>query len=117
MCRIELELIDMFSGRIKSHIRSERGFLYNSNTLTERFAPFQLATNCDSLWARAMTKAMDAGSLTEKFAGNDLRAKVATEAKELGQNATAMLGNSSDAVTKRHYERGTQKIEPLRKKY
>ena len=44
------------------------------------------------------------------------RAKVAT-AIDLGQNATAMLGHSSDAVTKRHYERGTRKVEPLHKKY
>jgi hypothetical protein len=43
------------------------------------------------------------------FAENDLRAKVASEAVELGQNVTAMLGHPSDAVTKRHYQRGTQK--------
>jgi hypothetical protein len=66
-----------------------------------------------SVWARAM----EAKSLSETFAENDLRAKVATEAIELGQNATAMLGHSSDATTKRHYQRGTQKVEPLRKKY
>lgn len=70
-----------------------------------------------SAWARAMAKAMEAGSLSETFAENDLRAKVASEAVELGQNATLMLGHSSDAVTKRHYERGTRKVEPLRKKY
>jgi len=70
-----------------------------------------------SAWSRAMTKAIEAGSLNESFAENDLRAKVASEAVELGQNATAMLGHSSDAVTKRHYQRGTQKVEPLRKKY
>jgi len=70
-----------------------------------------------SAWARAMKKAIIAGSLTESFAENDLRAKVASEAIELGQNATAMLGHSSDAVTKRHYQRGTQKVEPLKKKY
>lgn len=33
---------------------------------------------------------MEAGSLTESFAENDLRAKVATEANELGQNATTL---------------------------
>ena len=70
-----------------------------------------------SAWARAMAKAIESASLTETFAENDLRAKVASEAVELGQNATAMLGHSSDAVTKRHYQRGTQKVEPLRKKY
>lgn len=75
------------------------------------------ASGFKSAWARAMAKAIAAGSLTETFAENDLRSKVATEARDLGQNATAMLGHSSDAVTKRHYERGTRKVEPLRKKY
>lgn len=75
------------------------------------------ASGFKSAWARAMAKAINAGSLAETFAENDLRAKVASEAIELGQNATAMLGHSSDAVTKRHYQRGTQKVEPLRKKY
>ena len=60
---------------------------------------------------------MKAGSLTEIFAENDLRVKIASEAVELGQNATDMLGYSSDTVTKRHYQCGTQKVEPLRKKY
>jgi hypothetical protein len=64
-----------------------------------------------------MAKATKYGGLAETFAENDLRAKVATEAIELGQNATAMLAHSSDAVTKRHYQRGTEKVEPLRKKY
>jgi integrase len=68
-------------------------------------------------WRTAMLAAMEAGSLTERFAENDLRAKVATEARDLGQNSTAMLGHSSDAVTKRHYHRGTQKVDPLHKTY
>ena len=68
-------------------------------------------------WARAIAKAMEAVSLTEIFAEKNLRAKVASEAEELEQDATAMLGHSSNAVVKRHYQRGTQKIEPLRKKY
>ena len=68
-------------------------------------------------WQRAMTEAIKEKALIESFTENDLRAKVATEAIGIGQNATAMLGHSSDAVTKRHYQRGTQKVEPLRKKY
>jgi integrase len=70
-----------------------------------------------SAWVRAMKKALESGALSMSFAENDLRAKVASEAVELGQDATRLLGHSSDAVTKRHYERGTQKVEPLRKKY
>lgn len=68
-------------------------------------------------WRTSMLAAMEAGSLTERFAENDLRAKVATEARDLGQDSTAMLGHSSDAVTKRHYHRGTQKVDPLHKIY
>jgi integrase len=68
-----------------------------------------------SAWSRAMRAAIKAKALAERFAENDLRAKVASDAQELGQDATAMLGHSSDAVTRRHYIRGTQKVEPLKK--
>ncbi len=88
-------------------------YLFNS----QRDGTAMTRSGFKSAWARAMAKAIDAGSLAETFAENDLRAKVASEAIELGQNATAMLGHSSDAVTKRHYQRGTQRVEPLRKKY
>lgn len=84
--------------------------LFNSNRGT------QLSSRgFKSAWTRAMNAATAAGDLAERFAENDLRAKVATDARELGQDATAMLGHSSDAVTRRHYIRGTQKVEPLKK--
>lgn len=88
-------------------------YLFNS----QRNGTAMTKSGLKSAWARAMAKAIKAGSLIETFAENDLRAKVADEAVELGQNPTAMLGHSSDAVTKRHYQRGTQRVEPLRKKY
>ena len=50
----------------------------------------------------------------ERFAENDLRAKVASDAIDLGLDATSMLGHSSDAVTRRHYIRGTRKVSPLK---
>lgn len=95
------------------HHRITSLYLFNS----QRDGTAMTQSGFKSAWARAMAKSMKAGSLAETFAENDLRAKVATEAIELGQDATAMLAHSSDAVTKRHYARGTQKIEPLRKKY
>lgn len=70
------------------------------------------ASGFKTAWARAMAKAVTAG--VESFAENDLRAKVAGEAMDLGQDAASMLGHSSDAVTRRHYVRGTRKVQPLR---
>lgn len=63
-------------------------------------------------WSRAQEKFIRAGG--ERFAENDLRAKVASDAIDKGQDATSMLGHSSDAVTRRHYIRGTRKVQPLR---
>jgi integrase len=60
-------------------------------------------------WQRAMAKYEG-----EKFAENDLRAKVASAAMDMGMDAASMLGHSSDAVTRRHYIRGTRKVAPLR---
>ena len=62
-----------------------------------------------SAWARAMKDYKGDG-----FAENDLRAKVATEAIDMGMDATSMMGHSTDAVTRRHYIRGTRKVSPLR---
>jgi integrase len=70
------------------------------------------ASGFKTAWARAMAKAVKDG--VESFAENDLRAKVAGEAMELGQDAASMLGHSTDAVTRRHYIRGTRKVSPLR---
>lgn len=67
------------------------------------------ARGLKSAWARAMKDYNK-----ESFAENDLRAKVAGEAMELGMDATSMMGHSSDAVTRRHYVRGTRKVQPLR---
>lgn len=66
------------------------------------------ASGFKTAWARAMAK-YDG----EKFAENDLRAKVASQAIDKGLDATSMLGHSSDAVTRRHYIRGTRKVAPL----
>lgn len=70
------------------------------------------ASGFKTAWARAMSKAVEKG--VESFAENDLRAKVAGEAMDLGQDAASMLGHSTDAVTRRHYIRGTRKVSPLR---
>jgi integrase len=70
------------------------------------------ASGFKTAWARAMGKAVEKG--VESFAENDLRAKVAGEAMELGQDAASMMGHSTDAVTRRHYIRGTRKVSPLR---
>lgn len=63
-------------------------------------------------WSRVMAKYAAAGG--ERFAENDLRSKVASAAVEQGMDAASMLGHSSDSVTRRHYVRGTRKVQPLR---
>jgi integrase len=65
-----------------------------------------------SAWSRAMKKYQPEDK-SKRFAENDLRAYVATEAIDAGMDATSMLGHSSDAVTRRHYIRGTRKVNPL----
>ena len=63
-------------------------------------------------WQYAMGKAVEGGLIS--FAENDIRAKVASEAIDMGRDAATMLGHSTDAVTRRHYARGTRKVSPLR---
>lgn len=77
-----------------------------------RFFPIT-ARGFKSAWSRAMHK-YQPEKIELRFAENDLRAKVATEAMDLGMDATSMMGHSSDTVTRRHYIRGTRKVSPLR---
>lgn len=84
-------------------------FLFNSNRGTQLSE-----SGFKTAWSRAMNAAIKAKALTERFAENDLRAKVATDAHDQGQDATALLGHSSNAVTQRHYIRGTRKVKPLK---
>lgn len=63
-------------------------------------------------WNRAM-HAWQPDNAAARFAENDLRAKVAGQALDKGMDAASMLGHSTDAVTRRHYVRGTRKVLPL----
>jgi integrase len=69
------------------------------------------ASGFKAAWARAMAKYINHGG--ERFAENDLRAQVGGKAMDLGMDAASLLGHSSDAVTRRHYVRGTRKVSPL----
>jgi integrase len=63
-------------------------------------------------WSRAM-HAWQPEDVAARFAENDLRAKVAGQALDQGMDAASLLGHSSDAVTRRHYVRGTRKVVSL----
>lgn len=67
------------------------------------------ASGFKTAWSRAMHHLPE----DARFAENDLRAKVAGQAIDKGMDAASMLGHSSDAVTRRHYVRGTRKVSPL----
>lgn len=69
------------------------------------------ASGFKTAWARSMAKYIEHGG--ERFAENDLRAQVGGKAMDLGMDAASLLGHSSDAVTRRHYVRGTRKVSPL----
>ena len=55
-------------------------------------------SNFKSRRSKYMRAAMKEGSIIERFAENDLRAKVATEAIGLRQNVSALPGHSSDLM-------------------
>lgn len=70
------------------------------------------ASGLKTTWNRAM-HAWQPEDAAARFAENDLRAKVAGQAIDKGMDAASMLGHSTDAVTRRHYIRGTRKVLPL----
>lgn len=67
-----------------------------------------------STWRRTWARIRKAGIALEYFREHDIRAKTATDAQDLGQDATALLGHT-DKKTTRAYLRGraATKIQPL----
>jgi integrase len=70
------------------------------------------ANGWDSLWQRAMVKAMRAG-LQERFTDRDIRKKVASDAPTL-ERAAALLGHADQRTTAKHYRIGYERVKPTR---
>jgi integrase len=70
-------------------------------------------TGFATMWRRAMLAAFPKGREAERYTFNDLRSKSASDTAELAE-ASARLGHTTTAVTKRHYVRKPAKVKPLR---
>lgn len=72
------------------------------------------ASGFDSIWQRAMQRALGAGVLKERFTEHDIRAKTLTDAAGLGQDAQKLAGHKSRAMTDRYIKTRTiEKVKPL----
>jgi integrase len=65
----------------------------------------------DSIWQRAMDKALADTQLTERFTDHDLRTKVASDL-DTDQEASDLMVHSSLQVTRKHYRLKGQKVAP-----
>ena len=66
-----------------------------------------------SNWKRSMRSALKAGVLRERFTTIDIRAKSASDANDLAR-AQDLLGHANSKVTKVHYRRLAERVEPLK---
>lgn len=64
-------------------------------------------------WQLTMEKALKLGAIKSRYTFHDLRAKSASDSASL-QDASARLGHSSQALTRRIYDRNIRMVEPLR---
>lgn len=81
---------------------------------TQRGQPYT-GNGFRAIWQRAMRKAVRVG--LERFTEHDLRAKVITDAKSLGQDAQRIAGHKSSAMTDRYVKvRKVERVQPLRPK-
>lgn len=65
----------------------------------------------ENAWQKLQRRAIKEGVLEERFQFRDLRSK----ATERAPDARALLGHTNEAVTRRHYIRHPQKVQPARK--
>lgn len=63
-------------------------------------------------WQKKMRLALDLGILEERFTERDIRAKTGSDSKGLIQ-ASRLLGHTSTVVTKKHYRRKAEIVDPL----
>lgn len=73
------------------------------------------ANGFDSLWQRAMTKALKETALVERFQERDLRAKSASDDQDL-ESARLRLGHTKEQITRDVYRRKGEVVPPLRRK-
>lgn len=66
-----------------------------------------------ALWQRVMNEAMRLGAIRKRYSFHDLRAKCASDKKNL-QGASELLGHSDQSLTRRIYVRSIQMVDPLR---
>tara|TARA_R110001599_G_C12267100_1_gene660955 strand:- start:161 stop:1162 length:1002 start_codon:yes stop_codon:yes gene_type:complete len=65
----------------------------------------------DSIWQRAMKKALAETQLEERFTDHDLRTKVASDL-DTDQQASDLMVHSSLQITRKHYRLKGQKVAP-----
>lgn len=82
--------------------------------VTQRGTPYSTSSFA-STWRRAWSRLRKDGVEIEYFREHDIRAKTATDAQDLGQDATALLAHT-DKKTTRAYLRGraSTRIQPLK---
>lgn len=66
-----------------------------------------------SVWDRLMIKALEQGLIKQKFRFNDIRAKSASDAKNVSQ-ASELLGHTDSRITQRVYIRNHKKVTPIK---
>ncbi|MEI6729817.1 MAG: tyrosine-type recombinase/integrase [Pseudomonadota bacterium] len=67
----------------------------------------------NSLWQRFMKRVLKETDVKEKFTEHDIRAKVASDAKNL-ERARELLGHENSSITKRVYMRKTETVKPAK---
>lgn len=67
----------------------------------------------DQAWRRSMKRAIEQTKLEESFTRHDLRAKVGSDA-DSDERAQQLLGHTSASMTRKHYRRKTQIVDPTR---
>lgn len=65
----------------------------------------------DSIWSRAVDKALAETQLQQRFTDHDLRTKVASDL-DTDQQASDLMAHSSLQVTRKHYRLKGQKVAP-----
>jgi integrase len=112
--KVALDLVHDYYRSIRNpRVPQMSQFLFHNKKGESYYKPEKLnpCSGFDSIWQRAMKKALAQTELPQSFTDHDLRSKVASDL-DTDQQASDLLAHSSLQMTRKHYRLKGQKVDP-----
>lgn len=109
------EIIEDVKAWRKDHLKISSVWLFCTSQGQPYIKENGITSGFDSIWQRAMKKALDKTDLTEKFTEHDLCSKTASDVETV-EEAAKLRGHTNTKTTQQNYRVKPDVVMPLKKK-